>query len=194
MGQDTTSLDIFPEEVFFIHDILADDKEVKVNKEAAYDGFYVDSNSVCAAMMKIYSLDSKLYRAQVEMLELTTTSDNSKGHLPLTVEPDNTNDDDSRQKQLEEYQAEPWDKIKERIIEEVNKVSMEAPQERLSMKELYMKADEEGAVKGFTIKHPSKFVADIGNGEDVIDLVNAARNHSRPWEIIDKLKKARVNQ
>ncbi|MBC8550161.1 MAG: hypothetical protein H8D23_11000 [Candidatus Brocadiales bacterium] len=194
MGSDTTSLDIFPEEIFFVHDIKAKDKEVRVDKEAAYDGFFIKSDSVCGAMMKIYSMDSKLYKAQVELLELTITSENSKGHLPLTVELDSASSDEERRKLLAEYQAEPWEKTKERMIEEVNKVSRESTEDRLSMKELYMKADEEGAVKGFTVKHVSKFVADIGNGEDVIDVVNDAHNHTRPWEIIDRLKKSRVNQ
>jgi len=188
MGSNSKGLDIFPEELFFVHDILANDKEVRVNKQTAYDGFYVNTNSICATTMTIYSLDGTSYRAKVKTHELTTTEDNSKGSIPTTVLRDKTEGKESQLQVLSELQILSWDKIKEKIIEETNRATKQQSDNRLTMKELYMKAVDPAAVKGFIVKTSEEFKTSIGSGPDVIDFINDTKNASRPWELVEFLK------
>ncbi len=188
------NLDIWPEEIFFMHNIVCDDFTVKEDPNAGWDGFFVEASGIEAAVVTAYSLDGKEYMGKVKKYNLVSdTKINSDGVIRCTVDDNDYASTTASQAALKKLQGLNSEQLRGKALFGINVVDTEEDSEKKSMKELYMMADN-GQVEGFKLEVTGEFVAKIGNAMQLVDFIKGTRSARKPWKIMEKLEKAQVGQ
>lgn len=187
MEKCTADLDIFPSEIFFVHDFTCDDYTVKHDRDSAYDGFFIETKGIEAATMTVYSADSKVYKAKVKKYVLSPRADNNGGIFRATVEYVEDKDEEAVRDSLKRLNAMKPDDVRALGLELVNAIDDDSKNDE-SFKELYMKAADPEAVKGFVLKVEREFTAALGNGEEVIDFIHRTTKAPNPWTLMAELE------
>jgi len=188
------NLDIWPEEIFFIHNIVCDDFEVKEDPNAGWDGFFVEASGIEAAVITAYSLDGKEYLGKVKKYNLVSdTKINSDGVIRCTVDDNDYSSTSSSQAALKKLQSLTDEQLRAKTLFGINQIDTDEDSDKKSMKELYMMADN-GQVEGFKLEVTGEFVCKIGNPMKLVDFIKGTRSARKPWKIMERLEKAQVGE
>ena len=193
-GTTGENLDIFPEEIFFIHNIAGSNFAVKEDPNAGWDGFYVEADGIEAAVMTIYSLDGIQYLAKVKKYSLVPDKKiNSDGVIRCTVDDNDYVSKKASASALKKLQALNVDQLRAKTLFGINKIDTDADSDKKSMKELYMMAGN-GQVEGFKLETVGEFVAKIGGPMQLVDFIKGTRKARKPWKVMEKLEATKIGK
>ncbi len=186
------NLDIWPEEIFCIYDIVCDDFTVKEDPNAGWDGFFVEASGIKAAVITAYSLDGKEYLGKVTQYNLVSdTSINSDGVIRCTVDDNDYVSTGVSKKALAKLGLLTSEQLRVKTLYGINHIDAEKDSDKKSMKDLYMMADN-GQVEGFKLEVIGEFITKLGSPMKLIEFIKHTRTANKPWKIIEKLEKSKI--
>jgi len=180
------NLDIYPEHIFFVYDIVITDDTVDSSTFTKFEGLFVKVDKVLGANILIYSYDSKIYYGKLTKMSFEIDPKNNKdgiirGSIEKPEKVFNTKSFDT----IEKCQNLSMDTKKRRILSAFNHLVIR--ESSYSNKGLF-DSILEGKRPGFKGDREEPITVKIGDLNKLLAFLYRIKTAVKPWRILEELE------